>query len=115
MSGPNTVSTDRAKGSPTPQPALEDTPTSAVGHASNAREPEAPPHHPAWHDISLAEKVGLMVSALLLPPVGIIWGIVYSCSLPTARRQWGRRTLAVASISLLVWFLGTLLVLAQAG
>jgi hypothetical protein len=75
--------------------------------------PEAPPRRPAWHDISTAEKVGMIAASVLLPPVGVIWGIVYSLALETARRRWGRYALAISSISLLLAFLGTLLVLAQ--
>jgi len=73
-----------------------------------------PPHRPAWHDISAAEKVGLIAASVLLPPVGVIWGIVYSLALETARRRWGRYALALSSIVLVFGFLGTLLVLAQA-
>lgn len=75
--------------------------------------PEVPPHRPAWHDITTAEKVGIIAASVLLPPVGVIWGIVYSLALETARRRWGHYALATSSIVLVLGFVGMLLVLAQ--
>lgn len=57
--------------------------------------------------------MGILAASVLVPPVGVIWGIVYSLALETARRRWGHYALATASVVLVLGFVGTLLVLAR--
>lgn len=95
------------------QPETPGTQTPRIKTLDSTYLPEIPPHRPAWHDITTAEKVGIIAASVLLPPVGVVWGIVYALALETARRRWGHYALATSSIVLVLGFVGMLLVLAQ--
>ncbi len=68
------------------------------------RQPTAPkpPPSPVVHraarapDVSTAAKAGIIIASVLMPIVGIIWGIVYLTSGKSRKRTWGIWALVIS-------------------
>lgn len=66
---------------------------------TSAPHPRPPRHRGTVPvDVSTGAKVGIIIVSVVIPIVGLIWGIVYLCSGQKAKRTWGAIGVSVAVI-----------------